>query len=170
VFYTRADREHFYGYLEAAADRYNAIVHAFCLMSYHYYLLLETPRGNLFHILQYLNGSYTIYFNVKLKRSGHLFHGRFTSILVEAEAYAIELSRYIHRNPVRARLVERPEEYEWSSYRYYLGLAEKPHWLKTDLVLSSFGLGGDVARYREFVDADGDDDLCSPLGKAWGQA
>jgi putative transposase len=129
----------------------------------HYHLLLETPRGNLSHILQYLNGSYTTYFNVKRKRSGHLFHGRFTAILVEAEAYAIELSRYIHRNPVRARLVERPEEYEWSSYRYYLGLAEKPHWLKTDLVLSSFGLGGDVARYREFVDAHGDDDLCSPL-------
>ncbi|GFO60225.1 transposase [Geomonas silvestris] len=135
-------------------------------MSNHYHLLLETPRGNLSHILQYLNGSYTTYFNVKRKRSGHLFHGRFTSILVEAEAYAIELSRYIHRNPVRAGLVERPEEYEWSSYRSYLGLAETPRWLYTDLVLSSFEPDGDVARYRNFVDAKGDDDLCSPLEKA----
>jgi putative transposase len=163
VFYSRPDRERFYGYLEAAADRYGSVIHAFCLMSNHYHLLLETPNGNLSHILQYLNGSYTTYFNVKRKRSGHLFQGRFKSILIEADSYAIELSRYIHRNPVRVGMVDAPDHYEWSSYRAYIGLSAKPRWLSTDMILAQFGSQDPQGRYRVFVDAPGEDDDVSPL-------
>ncbi len=77
--------------------------------------------GNLSQIMLHVNGAYTNYFNIKHKRRGHLFQGRYKSILVEADSYAGELSRYIHLNPVRAGMVDRPEKYMWSSYQYYIG-------------------------------------------------
>ena len=92
-------------------------------------------------------------FNVKRQRSGHLFHGRYKSILVQADEYAKELSRYIHLNPVRAAIVERPEEYEWSSYLYYAVRKKKPAWLSTDFILGYFGENHSVAqrRYKNYV-------------------
>src|SRR5664279_2859353 len=115
IFRSRKDREKFLGYLESAKERYGAVIHAFCLMNNHYHLLLETPSGNLSQIMRHINGAYTTYFNVKRKRAGHLFQGRYKAILVEADEYAKELSRYIHLNPVRVGIVANPEEYRWSS-------------------------------------------------------
>jgi len=122
-------------------------------MENHYHLLLETPRGNLSQVLHYLNGAYTTYFNVKRKRSGHLFQGRYRALLVEMENYCQELSRYIHLNPVRAGLVEAPEDHPWSSYRAYVGLKRKPSWLQTGLILSYFSSEARAVqrKYREFV-------------------
>src|SRR5512136_2134007 len=114
-FKRQRDREKFLEYLTSATVRYGAAIHAYCLMSNHYHLLLETPAGNLSQIMQHINSAYTTYFNVKRKRAGHLFQGRYKTILVEAGAYATELSRYIHLNPVRAGIAARPEEYPWSS-------------------------------------------------------
>jgi hypothetical protein len=123
-------------------------------MDNHYHLLLETPRGNLSQILHHINGAYTTYFNIKRRRSGHLFQGRFKAILVEKDAYAEELSRYVHLNPVRAGLVKSPSEYRWSSYWYYIGREREPEWLTTALVLGYFGSRGRAVyrRYREFVE------------------
>ena len=90
VFKSRADREKFLSYLESASVRYGAVIHAFCLMSNHYHLLLETPSGNLSQIMRHINGAYTNYFNAKRKRAGHLFQGRYKAILVEADQYATE--------------------------------------------------------------------------------
>ncbi len=95
-------------------------------MHNHYHLLVETPAGNLSQIMRHINGAYTTYFNVKRKHSGHLFQGRYKAILVEADAYAVELSRYIHLNPVRVGIVAAPEEYDWSSYRQLAGIATPP--------------------------------------------
>jgi hypothetical protein len=122
-------------------------------MENHYHLLLETLRGNLSQVLHYLNGAYTTYFNVKRRRSGHLFQGRYRALLVEMENYCQELSRYIHLNPVRAGLVEVPEDYAWSSYRAYVGLKRKPSWLESGLILSYFSAEEQVAqgKYRGFV-------------------
>ena len=117
VFKNKRDREKFLEYFESATKRYDAVIHVFCLMDNHYHLLLETPSGNLPQIMQHINGAYTTYFNVKRGRSGHLFQGRYKAILVDIDEYAKELSRYIHLNPVRAKLVKTPEEYEWSSYQ-----------------------------------------------------
>lgn len=153
VFKSRRDREKFLEYLESASERYGAVIHIYCLMDNHYHLLIETPGGNLSQIMQHINGAYTTYFNVKRKRSGHLFQGRYKSILIQADVYAQELSRYIHLNPVRAGMVEMPEEHEWSSYLYYAVEEEKPTWLSTDFVLGYFGEKCSIAqrRYRRFV-------------------
>jgi REP-associated tyrosine transposase len=151
IFKSRRDREQFLSYLQSSTERYGAVIHAYCLMSNHYHLLLETPEGNLSQIMRHINGAYTTYFNVKRKRAGHLFQGRFKAILVEADEYAAELSRYIHLNPVKVGIAAKPEEYEWSSYRYYIGQAEAPAWLRTSFVLAYFGGTAGMENYREFV-------------------
>ncbi len=123
-------------------------------MGKYYHLLLETPSGNLSQIMRHINGAYITYFNVKRKRAGHLFQGRYKAILVEADEYAAELSRYIPHNPVRAGIVAKPEEYKWSSYRSYVGQIEAPNWLKTDFILGFFdSKAPDVKNsYRSFVE------------------
>ena len=97
-----------------------SVVHVYCLMDNHYHLLIETPSGNLSQIMHHINGAYTAYFNTKHARSGHLFQGRYKAIVIDADEYAREVSRYIHLNPVRAGLIENPEEYRWSSCQYYM--------------------------------------------------
>ena len=89
----------FFSYLESAHQKYEAVVHAYCLMSNYYHLMIETPSGNLPLIMKYINGSYTNFFNIKRKRTGHFLQGRYKAILIEADAYAAEFSRYIHLNP-----------------------------------------------------------------------
>ncbi len=152
IFKSRKDRERFISYMESAAIRYGAVIHAYCLMSNHYHLLLETPHGNLSQIMKHINSAYTTYYNLKRKRAGHLFQGRYKAILVDSDAYAAELSRYIHLNPVRGGIVETPEDYPWTSYRYYTG-AQAPDWLTTGLILGYFGRKAATARekYRRFV-------------------
>jgi putative transposase len=117
VFKSKRDREKFLEYLESATQRYDALIHSYCMMDNHYHLLLQTPSGNLPQIMRHINGAYTTYFNVKRDRSGHLFQGSYKAILVDMDEYAKELSRYVHLNPVRAKIVETPEEYDWSSYK-----------------------------------------------------
>ena len=153
VFKNERDREKFLEYIESATERYNAVIHVYCLMDNHYHILLETPSGNLPQIMRHINGAYTTYFNVKRDRSGHLFQGRYKAILVEKDEYAKELSRYIHLNPVRAKMVGRPEEYDWSSYKYYIGKRKTPEWLQTSFILRFFGnkVPESRKRYKTFV-------------------
>ena len=155
VFKSSRDREKFAEYLESASQRYKAVIHAYCLMDNHYHLLVETPLGNLPQIMHHINGAYTTYFNVKRKRSGHLFQGRYKAILVAIDEYAKELSRYIHLNPVRAKLVETAEKYDWSSYKFYIGKQKPPSWLYRDFILSYFGTEISNAQkgYQSFVKA-----------------
>ena len=164
VFKSQKDREQFLSYLESAVSRYEAVIHAYCLMSNHYHLLLETPSGNLSKIMQHINGAYTSYFNVKRKRSGHLFQGRYKAIVIEADEYAQELSRYMHLNPVRAKMVAKPEEYRWSSYLDYIGARKRPEWLDISLILNYFGKGEECfVKYRIFVEALLDSEYDSPF-------
>ena len=153
IFKSNTDREKFLTYLESAVLRYRAVIHVYCLMSNHFHLLLETPAGNLSRIMQHINGAYTSYYNTRWRRSGHLFQGRFKAIIVDADAYALELSRYIHLNPVRAGIVGVPGEYQWSSYRAYTGETTASQWLYRDLVLGFFGGTAPEAqeRYSRFV-------------------
>jgi len=154
IFRIKRDYERFLGYLESATERYGAQIHCFCLMHNHYHLLLEIPRGNLRQILHHLNTSYTNYFNARSGRVGHLFQGRYRSILVEKDIYALELSRYIHLNPVRASLVKHPLGYPWSSYLAYTGMKKEWDWLKMDFILSQFSRDKKKARnkYRSYVE------------------
>ena len=120
IFSKKEDYSRFLHYLSRTKERYNFYLYAYVLMSNHYHLLLETPDANLSKIMHYLNSSYTTFFNIKNKRSGHLFQGRYKSLVVEKDAYLLELTRYIHLNPVRAKMVEQPENYPWSSYHEYI--------------------------------------------------
>jgi REP element-mobilizing transposase RayT len=170
IFKSLRDREKFQEYLGTATTRYGAAIHAYCLMSNHYHLLLETPEGNLSQIMRHINGAYTTYFNVKRKRAGHLFQGRYKAILVEADEYLVELSRYIHLNPVRVGIVERPEQYRWSSYTSYTGQSKSPEWQKTGFILGCFAKKPEEAhkKYQTFVEDRLGKEYESPLTRSIG--
>ncbi len=167
IFKKKGDREQFLEYLKSAYLRYGAVIHAFCLMNNHYHLLLETPKGNLSQIMLHINGAYTNYFNIKHKRRGHLYQGRYKAIVIEADSYAGELSRYIHLNPVRAGMVNMPEKYLWSSYQYYIGKKKKPDWLSIDFILGYFEHASmpTAKNYASFVLARLFEKTGSPLEK-----
>jgi REP element-mobilizing transposase RayT len=117
IYLSDADRRLFLAVLGSVAERFNWTIHAYCLMSNHYHLLVETPEGNLSKGMRQLNGVYTQDFNRTHHRVGHVFQGRYKAILVEKEAYLLELVRYVVLNPVRAGMVRTPGEWPWSSYR-----------------------------------------------------
>jgi len=122
-------------------------------MENHYHLMLETPRGNLSQAMHHINSAYTVSSNLRNKRVGHLFQGRYKSILIDSEAYALEVSRYLHLNPARAGIAGDPFTYRWSSLGAYVGRRVVPDWLTTDYVLSYFRRPESRRRiaYRRFV-------------------
>ena len=138
----------------------------------HYHLLLETPAANLSQIMHHINGAYTTYFNVKRARSGHLFQGLNKAILVEKDEYAKELSRYIHLNPARVKIVETPAHYEWTSYNFYIGRKKAPEWLQREFILGYFGRRISVAQkgHKNFVSQLVDQAYESPLKDVFGLA
>ena len=136
IFKNDRDRYMFLDLLEDMTERYDVNIFAFVLMNNHYHLLLRTNLANLSKSMQWLGVTYTRRFNNRHRRTGHLFHGRFKSILVENDAYLFRLSYYIHRNPLRACLVKRLADYKWSSYRSYAYGWIRYDWLDTDLILS----------------------------------
>jgi REP element-mobilizing transposase RayT len=154
IFKSKRDREKFLDYLSTATERYGAVIYAYCLMGNHFHIFLQTPDGNLSQIMRHIIGAYTTYFNIKRKRAGHLFQGRYKAVLVEADEYAAELSRYIHLNPVKAGITANADEYQWSSYRSYVGTASTPEWLMSGFILGSFGKNEKTAQknYRDFVE------------------
>ncbi len=139
IFFTEEDRSVFLGILGDVGRRCNWLCHAYCLMTNHYHLLVETPDANLSQGMRHLNGVYTQYLNRTHRRVGHLFQGRFKGILVQKEAYLLELARYIVLNPVRAGMVTDPKDWAWSSYRGTVGLERRPEFLTTDWLLAAFG-------------------------------
>jgi REP element-mobilizing transposase RayT len=155
IFYDAADRERFLEILSRTKERYGFLLHAYALMDNHYHLLMETPKANLSQIMQNINTSYTVYVNRKYQRSGHLLQGRFKGIIVDKDRYLIALSRYIHLNPVRAKLVKRPADYRWTSYKAFLDQKAEDSLVDTGDTLSYFSKHRKraVRAYREFVEA-----------------
>ena len=155
IFLNNDDRQCFLNLLQKANERHYWYCHAYCLMSNHYHLLIETRQANLSKGMKYINGVYTQQFNKRHKRVGHVFQGRFKGILVESDKYLLELARYIVLNPVRARMVRSAKDWPWSSYRATAGFNEANPCLQTDWVLSSFGKQKKRAQqqYRDFVKA-----------------
>jgi REP element-mobilizing transposase RayT len=155
IFYDAADRERFLEILSRTKERYGFLLHAYALMDNHYHLLMETPKANLSQIMQNINTSYTVYVNRKYQRSGHLLQGRFKGIIVDKDRYLIALSRYIHLNPVRAKLVKRPADYPWTSYKAFLDQKAEDSLVDTGDTLSYFSKHRKraVRAYREFVEA-----------------
>lgn len=147
------DRREWLVVLALVCDRFNWVVHAYCQMTNHYHLVVETVEANLSAGMRQLNGLYTQRFNRRHGQVGHLFQGRYKAILVQKEAHLLELSRYVVLNPVRAGMVELPESWEWSSYPLVMADTLSPEWLDTDWLLSQFGTQRNAARraFKEFV-------------------
>lgn len=119
VFRAETDYLDFVALLEGIAQRWAAAIYAYCCMSTHYHLLLQTPLGNLSRIMRHIDGLYTQRSNRRRRRDGPLFRGRYKAILVDTDMYLWQIVRYIHLNPVRAGLVTDPGAYAWSSHRLY---------------------------------------------------
>lgn len=153
IYFDDADFEKFLSILGKVCERYNWVVYAYCLMGNHYHLLLETPEANLSMGMRQLNGTFTQAINRKHQRVGHLFQGRFKAILVDKDAYLLELSRYVVLNPVRANMVQSLDDWPWSSWHVMTGKAAPPDWLYTDALLAMFAKQATVARekYVKFV-------------------
>jgi putative transposase len=153
VFFTAEDRKYFYELLAEGISRFGYRVHAFCLMSNHVHLALQAGEASLSAGMQNLSFRYTRYINARLGRVGHVFQGRFKAYLIDQDRYGFALIRYIHLNPVRARMVKTAGAYAWSSHRAYLEEEDLP-WVTTDWVLGHFANGARVAirRYARFVE------------------
>jgi len=180
IFRDDFDRHVFIKILRESLEAFAVEVHGFVLMANHYHLLLKTLLGNLCRFMQRFNTAYTVYFNKRHDRPGHLFQGRYKAILIDADSYLLELSRYVHLNPVRtARFKERPIEekvsfldsYRWSSFRRYVGEDRQNEFVRLDVVLGAFGRRVKEAqrRYREFVLQGLTEELPTPLKEKEGQ-
>jgi REP element-mobilizing transposase RayT len=153
IFEDDNDRHLFLSILGQTVKRFNWLCHAYCLMGNHYHLLIETPEGNLSAGMRHLNGVYTQAYNRIHHTDGHVFKGRFKAVLVEKESHLLELCRYVVLNPVRAHMVERAEQYNWSSYLPTIGKTAVPPYLTTEWLLANFSSSLAESRrlYRQFV-------------------
>ena len=164
------DREDWLRLLDKTATRCGWRVFAWVLMTNHFHLYLRTPQPNLSAGMHDLNSGYASLFNRRHRRVGSLFQGRFKAILVEDDSHSWELSRYVHLNPVRAKMVDRPEDYLWGSYPAFLDRRKSPEWLDWTTVVLEHGNSLSAARraYRRFVEAGIDQSLKSPFKSAYG--
>ena len=153
IYRDSVDRQQWLEILGQVCDRFNWVVHGYCQMSNHYHLLSETVDGNLSRGMRQLNGIYTQTFNRRYHESGHLFQGRYKSILVQKESHLLELNRYVVLNPVRAKMVTKPEDWAWSSYNIMIGAGTEYRWLDVDWTLNQFGKHRTqaISAYRKFV-------------------
>lgn len=148
-----ADRHMFLSLFDQVCEAHNWLCHAYCLMGNHYHILIETPDANLSQGMRQLNGMYTQRFNHTHGKVGHVFQGRYQAILVEKQAYLLELARYIVLNPVRAGMVRAAKDWRWSSYRATVGQSASPSCLTTDWLLAAFGVrkAEAIECYKRFV-------------------
>ena len=152
IFFADTDRVDFGRLLGVGCERFGVEVHAYCLMSNHFHLLLHCPDGGLSSFMHVLQSTYVRHVNDRIGRDGPLFRGRFRSIPVNTDAYLRSAVRYIHRNPLEIPSVNTVEEYRWSSHRTYLGHRRRPGWFRTSFVLDLFD--GDITAFDRFVRGD----------------
>ena len=160
IFVTDDDRYLFLDTLGQMSERYDIDIFAYVLMDNHYHLLLRTPKANLSRSMQWLGTTYTRRFNLEHFQIGHLFQGRYKSILVENDAYLMQLSYYIHNNPLHAGIVKRLIDYRWSSYPAYAYNRSHPDWLDKDLILSQIHGEDKHRQYRETSQKYSDENRC----------
>jgi putative transposase len=138
IFDDDQDRGELLAIFGSTLERFDAACIAYCLMPNHYHFVLETRRANLSRLMRHLNGVYTQRYNRRHGKVGHLFQGRFKAILVDRDAYLLEVCRYVDLNPVRANLVSHPQDWHWSSYRAHTGISKRPAWLASAMLLRAF--------------------------------
>jgi REP element-mobilizing transposase RayT len=156
IFRNNAQRAIFLELLDECYKMFNVEIHAYCLMDNHYHLLINTPNANLSRIMRHLNSVYTQRYNRMMKTDGPLFRGRYKAQLVDGDKYLLLVSRYIHLNPVEARLVNKPADYKWSSYPVYIGMKRPPAWLTIKIILGMIKntkFLSHISYYRDYVES-----------------
>ena len=163
IFVDKKDRKQFLTILSHSLELYCVELHVYVLMPNHFHLVVRTRKANLNKFMQRFNTAYTVYFNRRHKRSGHLYQGRYKGILIDGEHYLLELSRYVHLNPVRRKAyaeksIEEKKrmlhDYQWSSYQGYIGLENQQEFVEYQTILEMFGkrdIPKTMIRYRNFV-------------------
>lgn len=153
IYHCDSDRKSWLELFGEVARDFTWRCHAWCQMTNHYHLVIETAEPNLSQGMRQLNGVYTQRINRRYNKVGHVFQGRYKAILVDRESHLLELSRYVVLNPVRAGMTKRPDEWRWSSLRAMLGFEVAPVWMETDWILRHFGDEQAEARmrYLDFV-------------------
>ena len=153
LFFSKEYYETFLQTLAEAVERFDIVIHAYCLMTNHYHLLIQTPRANISRAMRHINGVYTQRYNRLKHTDGPLFRGRFKSILVDSDAYLLQLSRYIHRNPIETKkpMVAELAEYSWSSYPTYVNQAEAPEWHYRDQIYNLLNSKQRYVGYTRYV-------------------
>lgn len=150
IFTNDEDYGLFIALLKQELKRFNCVLHAYCLMTNHYHLLLETTDKEVWKFMKNLSQHYARYYNSKHSYKGHLFEGRYVSVLVDTDEYFLQVSRYIHLNPVKARMCKAAEFYPHSSYRSVINM--KFDGITSSIKTLSFFKDRSVIRYREFVE------------------
>jgi len=154
IFNSSQDKSNFIEKMNEMFEKYSFVCYAYCLMSNHYHLFVKTPFANLSEGMHYLNSSYSNWLKAKYKIVGVVFQGRYKSIIVDEDNYALTLSAYVHLNPLRAKLAKSIGEYKWSSFPDYIGARKSfVNRLDTSFVLNqfSYNLNEAIKKYREFV-------------------
>jgi len=151
IFLKDSQRNIFLLLLEEISIKYFIEIHCFCLLNNHYHLLIRTIIPNLSKAMRHLNGLYTRRFNISEGRDGSIFRGRYKAILIEKESYLLQVSRYIHLNPVEANICQDPVNYKWSNYRSYIKSKKEYNWITTDLILSHCVNNDYSHQYKDFV-------------------
>lgn len=154
IFFNDLCKKTFLEVINKTINIYGIEIHAYCLMDNHYHLIIHTPRANISDAMKYMNSNYARFVNVTMNRDGPLFKGRFKSIIVSDDEYLIQLSRYIHLNPLKAQMVKKLEAYKWSSYQFYLNEKKKPEWLVTNEIINRFGRNNFSKTYKKYVESD----------------
>ena len=156
AFPAREDCFSFIDLLKDTSEIFHMRVAAYCLITTHYHLLVQTPDGNLSRCMRHINGVYTQRYNARNGCDGTLFRGRYKSILIDADSYLLELVRYIHRNPLRAGIVDKLNEYPWSSHKAYISKAKKWQWVAKSYILDMVSTDKDLqmTAYRSFISTE----------------
>jgi REP element-mobilizing transposase RayT len=167
VFEGKNDYNAFIDLLKELVEDFNVNIAAYCLLSNHYHLLVQTPDANISRSMRHLNGVYTQRFNRMHLCDGQLFRGRYKSIIVDGDSYLLELLRYIHRNPLEAGIVDKLNKYTWSSHKGYLSAAKKWDWLHKDFILSLFSKtkAESIRRYQRFVSKETPEEINQIFGR-----
>lgn len=159
IFHSETHRLIFLDILAECYKMFNINIHAYCLMDNHYHLLISTPNANLARAMRHLNGVYTQRYNRILKTDGPLFRGRYKAQLIAEDCYLLIVSRYIHLNPIKAKLVNKLADYKWSSYPAYLGIINPPSWLYIDTILQQISTIHSLSHVKNYQDYVEDKDL-----------
>jgi REP element-mobilizing transposase RayT len=167
IFTSNRDYIGFIELLKDTCEMWKLRVAAYCLMPNHYHLLVQTPNANISRCMRHIDGVYTQRFNRNHQSDGQLFRGRYKSILIDADHYLLQLVRYIHRNPLKAGLIDDMDRYVWSSHRGYLSKAEKWSWLYKDFVFSMLSKNKNdrLKNYRQFISLEDEEDISQVLDK-----